>query len=72
MLAWPIIDQMVLITLLAALYLKVLSSNLLHSMLTGDAKHLADIKAIVVLDLFSHVGEMMAAFPAVRSNYKAN
>ena len=41
-------------------------------MLTGDAKHLADIKAVIVLDLFSHVGEMMEAFPAVRSNYKVN
>ena len=41
-------------------------------MLTGDAKHLTEVKAVILLDLFSHVGEMMEAIPAVRSNYKVN
>ena len=41
-------------------------------MLTGDGKHLADIKAVIVVNLFCHVGEMMEAFPSVKSNYKAN
>ena len=41
-------------------------------MLTGEAKHLTDIKAVIVLDLFTHVGEMMEAIPGVRSMYKVN
>ena len=46
--------------------------NLLTSLLTGGPGHLGETKAVVIMDLFSHVGEMAESFPAVRSNFNVN